>query len=482
MKHRDILIHGAQVFDGTQIGGPADVHVSGGMITAIAPAGSIDPNTFDGLAVSGEGLLLSPGFTDLHCHLRDPGQTWKEDIRTGTAAAAAGGYTTVVCMPNTDPPVDRGPVADYIRDRAARVGYCRVSPSGCLSLNRRGEALADLAALYSAGVRIYTDDGSDTLRSDVFMHAFEFLSMLPGSRALIHTEVVELARGVMHEGLVSAMLGQGGIDYLSEDLGTARTVLMAIQTGMAVQVTHMASRGALELVRFGKLREQQEGMPGLVTCDVTHNHLILTDRAIEKYGTQAKINPPLREERDRQALLCGIADGTIDALVTDHAPHTVDEKSQELKLAPFGFSGFETSFGLLGKHVVGSSTAAGEITLEQVLRLMTSGPADILNGRREGWRRGRIPQMTTEAMRDFLPRPVQFSGGRIAAGEVADLVLLDTQASWQVDPKQFTSKGKNTPFTGWDCRGRAMLTICGGRVTHSRMDGIEREEAADGTA
>lgn len=482
MKHRDTLIHGAEIFDGTRMAGTGDVLIRDGRIHSVADAGSIDRSTFDGRVVDADGLLLSPGFTDLHCHLRDPGQTWKEDIRTGTAAAAAGGYTTVVCMPNTDPPVDRGPVADYIRDRARRVGYCRVSPSGCLSLNRRGEALADLAALYSAGVRIYTDDGSDTLRSDVFMHAFEFLSMLPGSRALIHTEVVELARGVMHEGLVSSLLGHSGIDYLSEDLGTARTVLMAIQTGMAVQVTHMASRGALELVRFGKLREQQEGMPGLVTCDVTHNHLILTDSAIEKYGTMAKINPPLREERDRQALLAGIADGTIDALVTDHAPHTIDEKSVELNLAPFGFSGFETSFGLLGQHVVGSNTTGGEVTLEKVLRLMTSGPADILNGRREGWRRERIPQMTTEAMRDFIPRNVQFSSGRIAEGDNADIVLLDPAAGWQVDPKRFVSKGKNTPFTGWDCRGRAMLTICGGRVTHSLLDGIEREEAEDGDA
>lgn len=477
MSHRDTLIHSAEIFDGSSMLGRRDVLLANGRIADVAAAGTHSPATFSGRVVDGTDLLLSPGFTDLHCHLRDPGQTWKEDIRTGTAAAAAGGYTTVVCMPNTDPPVDRGPVADYIRDRAERVGFCRVSPSGCLSLNRRGEALADLAALYGAGVRIYTDDGSDTLRSDVFMHAFEFLSMLPGSRALIHTEVAELARGVMHEGRMSALLGHSGIDYLSEDLGTARTVLMALETGMPVQVTHMASHGALELVRFGKLREQQEGMPGLVTCDVTHNHLLLTEQAIEKYGSQAKINPPLREERDRQALLAGIADGTIDALVTDHAPHTLDEKSQELNLAPFGFSGFEVSFGLLNRHIVGNQTAGGEITLEQVLRLMTSGPADILNGRREAWRQARIPQMTTEAMRDFIPRRVEFSEGRVANGLPADLVLLDLKSDWQLDPRQFVSRGRNTPFTGWDCRGRAMLTICGGRVTHSRIEGIEREEA-----
>jgi dihydroorotase len=458
------------MFDGERFAGPRDVQVADGRIAAIDPPQADTRGAGgDSLEVDGRGLLLTPGFIDLHCHLRDPGQTYKEDIVSGTAAAAAGGYTTVVCMPNTEPPVDTAPVAEYISGKAERDGFCRVSPAGCLSRGRRGEELADLAALYAAGVRCFSDDGSDTARDDVFLHALQFLSMLPGARALVHAEAEALADGVMHEGEVSALLGHPGIHALSEELGAARAVLTALSVGQPVQVTHVSTRGTLELVRFGKAFAEQGGRPGLISCDVTFNHLLLTDSAVEEYGTLAKINPPLRSSEDRQALLAALVEGTIDAIVTDHAPHTVDEKAQELLYAPFGCVGLEICFALLNMHAVGQETPAGPVTLEQVLRLLTSAPAALLGGGHEG---GAIPQLDEGSLADFHPRVLPVSLGRLAAGLPADLALIDPRAEWVVDPGRFKSKGRNTPFAGWPARGRILLTLCGGRVTHSGLPDV----------
>jgi dihydroorotase len=315
-------------------------------------------------------------------------------------------------------------------------------------------------------VRVFTDDGRDTLRPDIFLHAFEFLSMLPASRALIHTEVEELARGVMHEGASSALLGQPGIHYISEDLGTARAVLSALHTRMPVQITHIASRFSLNLVRYGKAMAADMGCPGLVSGDVTFNHLLLDERSIERYGTLAKINPPFRSPVDRAALLAAVADGTVDALITDHAPHTVDEKEQELEAAPFGSVGFELTFGLLNRHVVGQETDGGVITLERVLQLLTSRPADLLAGAGQDWRSAHVPQLGKGPLTDFTPRTIPVSPGRIGPGMAADLTLLDLDEEWTLDPAQFRSKSHNTCFGGWEAKGRAVLTLCGGRVTH----------------
>jgi dihydroorotase len=412
------------------------------------------------------GLLLIPGMTDLHAHLRDPGQTWKEDIASGTAAAAAGGYTTVVCMPNTAPATDMAHIAEYITAKAGREGSARVSPAGCLSRGRGGEQLADLASLYACGVRIFTDDGSDTARSDVMLNAFKYLSMLPGARAMIHCETPELAPGAMHEGAVSAALGHPGIHRLSEDLGAARAILVALETGQGVQITHISTAGALELVRFGKAQAAAKGWPGLITADVTFNHLLLTDEALREHGALAKINPPLRTEADRQALLAAVADGVIDALVTDHAPHTPDEKAQELEAAPSGAVGFEIALGLLLKHVVGQQTSAGVITQEQVLRLLTSAPADILAAAGKYATTGSTPQISSAALAGLNPRVLAVSRGRIAAGLLADLALLDPRAEWTINPAAFKSRSRNTPFGGWTAKGKVLLTLCGGKVTH----------------
>jgi dihydroorotase len=480
-----LIIRGAEVFDGERIIGVRDVVVEDGVVAEMRPevrspqpgpnlgnvstGSDIGHRPSDGSEtpeIDASGLLLSPGFTDLHAHLRDPGQTWKEDVISGSASAAAGGYTTVVCMPNTIPPIDTAPVAEYVRDKADRCGLCRVAPAGAISCGLHGEHLAQLGALYAAGVRVFTDDGRDTARPDIFLHAFEFLSMLPASRALIHTEVEELARGVMHEGASAALLGQPGIHYISEDLGTARAVLSALHARMPVQVTHIASRFSLNLVRYGKAMAADMGCPGLVSGDVTFNHLLLDERSIERYGTLAKINPPFRAEADRRALLAALADGTLDALITDHAPHTVDEKEQELEAAPFGSVGFELAFGLLNRHVVGSETAGGTVSLERVLQLLTSGPADLLSGAGQDWRGAHVPLLGTGPLADFTPRTIPVSPGRIAVGLPADLTLLDLREEWTVDPGQFKSKSRNTCFGGWEARGRAVLTLCGGRVTH----------------
>jgi dihydroorotase len=473
-----IIFHGVEVFDGERIIGTRDVTLREGRIDSItdhAPdvgarrvhhaAEDTEPA---GRVIDGAGLLLCPGFIDMHCHLRDPGQTWKEDIVTGTRAAAAGGYTTVVCMPNTEPPVDVPAIADYIVSKSESAGFCRVSPSGCLTKARQGQQLAELAGLYASGCRIFSDDGSDTARPDVFLSAFRFLSMLPGARALIHTEVHELAQGVMHEGAVSAELGYPGIHRLSEDIATARAVLTALAANQPVQITHMSTAGALDQVMYGKWRAEQEGRSkGLVTCDVTYNHLILTEEAVREHGTQAKINPPLRTAADRARLLKAVADGTVDALTTDHAPHTHDEKSQEMEAAPFGHVGLEISVGLLLAHVVGQQTEAGAITLERVLTLLTSRPADILAARGDFAPAGQF--ISDAALTEFRPRRIEVSPGRIAEGGVADVVLLDPQSEWTIAAEDFHGKSRNTPFIGWNAKGKVLLTVCGGKVMHDAL-------------
>ncbi|MBN2081225.1 dihydroorotase [bacterium] len=472
------IIRGAEVFDGEKMLGPRDVEITGGQVSGIHPprgdeyyATVVEEALGRQLEVSaaagrqvidGRGKLLCPGFIDLHCHLRDPGQTWKEDIFSGSAAAAAGGFTTVVCMPNTDPPVDDPTVADYIHERARRAGRCRVLAAGCLSRGRDGTQLADLAGLYAAGVRVFSDDGSDTDDPGVFLNALEFLSMLSGTRVLVHAEVPKLARGVMHEGRASALLGHDGIHRLSEEIAGARAILSALSAGQPLQITHISSAGTLSLVRYGKEQARHAGRDGLITADTTFNHLLLTDEAIAQYGTLAKINPPLRTEEDRQALLAALVDGTLDALVTDHAPHTADEKAQELQYAPFGIAGFEVAFGLINRHLVGRATPAGPVTLECVLKLMTSAPADLL----KPLATAEVPSLGVEALADFHPRVLAHSPGRIAEGTVADLVLIDVDRDWQVDPDKFVGKGRNTPFAGWDARGVVELTFLSGEIVH----------------
>jgi dihydroorotase len=467
-----VIIRNATLFDGRAFSGERDVIVRDGKVAVVCepqPDSAYPETEFtEGTQViDATGLTLSPGFIDLHCHLRDPGQTWKEDVVSGTAAAARGGFTTVVCMPNTDPPVDRAAIADYIRDKADRDGFARVSPSGCLSKARHGQNLSDLAALYAAGVRVFTDDGSDTQGDDVFLHCSEFLSMLPGSISLVHTESPALARGVMHLGEVSALLGHTGIHSLSEDLGTARAVLTALHTGHRMHITHMASAGAVELVRFGKRLAEKRGMPGLISCDATFNHLILTEQAIAEHGVMAKINPPLRSEADRQALLEALADGTLDAIVTDHAPHTYDEKMQELDSAPFGFVGFELALGLLNERVVGTKTAAGEITLQRVLQALTSGPAQVLSQRVQSG----VPPMPVESLVEFRPRTIPLSPGVIAEGSDADLTLFNPEIEFTIDKREFLSRSSNTPFLGSQARGRVRLTVCRGRITYTDASG-----------
>ncbi len=491
MTSERTIIRGAEVFDGEQRLGARDVIVEGGRIAEVC-----EPRDDDFYATAREeamgrvlevsragadtvidarGKLLSPGFIDLHCHLRDPGQTWKEDIFSGSAAAAAGGFTTVVCMPNTDPPIDRGAVAEYVIDRGMRCGLCRVLPAGCLSAARDGEELSDLASLYAAGVRIFSDDGSDTAGADTFLHALEFLSMLPDARALIHAEVPELAAGVMHEGEVCARLGHGGIHHLSEDIGAARALLCSLSAGQPLQITHISSASTLDLVRYAKLRAQHDGCPDLISADATYNHLLLTEEAVAQHGSLAKINPPLRSEADRQALLSALVDGTLDALVTDHAPHTLDEKAQEMQYAPFGIAGFELAFGLLNAGLVGRDTPAGVITLERVLGLLTSGPARLLAGARPGVGRA-VPALGEGPLTDFHPRRIETSPGRVAAGLAADLALIDLEAEWEIDPEQLLSRGRNMPYAGWQAKGRVLLTMCGGRITH-RADGFAVQPA-----
>ena len=433
-----MIIRGGRVIDpATKFDGVADVLIDNGCIAAVGPnITAAGPREIDA-----RGLIVAPGFVDVHAHLRDPGLEYKEDIASGTRAAARGGFTTVCAMPNTEPAMDTRSVVEYVLREAAARASVRVLPIGAVSKGRAGQELAELGDLAAAGCIAFSDDGAPVWDATLMRRALEYASIfdLP---IIDHCEDTSLAKdAVMHEGWVSTRLGLRGVSGASEEAAVSRDIALAEATGAHVHIAHVSTRAAVDAVRRAKVRGMR------VTAEVTPHHLTLTDEIVAfgalggedlTYDTNAKVNPPLRSQDDVDACVAGLADGTIDGIATDHAPHAAIEKLCEFDDAAFGISGLETAFGLCMRLV-----QAGRIDLPALIERMTLGPVRAL------------------ALDCHVP-----GIGTLAVGAPADIVLLDADAEWIVEPERFASKGKNTPLGGVTLKGAVVATIAGGRVVH----------------
>lgn len=400
----------------------ADLVIEDGVV-----AGAVAPGSARGDVVrDARGKLVTPGLIDLHVHLREPGFEYKEDIESGTRAAAAGGFTAVCCMPNTSPAIDTAAVVRQILERAAQVGSARVYPIAALTRGMSGDGLSEIADLKAAGARAVSDDAFPIQSAETMRRGMEYCAQF-GLTLMTHNEDRALTHaGAMNEGLTATLMGVPGIPAVSEDIAAARNILLAGLTGCRLHLLHISTAGTVELLR----RAKADGLT--VTGETCPHYWSLTDRACEGYDTDAKMNPPLRADRDADAVRLGLADGTIDAIATDHAPHAPYEKEQEFDRAPFGIVGLETAFALGYTGLV----RTGVLDLDALVAKMSAAPAAVLG----------------------LP------GGTLEPGAPADVAVFDLEAEWCVDPAAFRSKSRNTPFGGWPLRGRAELTVVGGRI------------------
>jgi len=439
---KPLLIRGGHLIDpGEGVDETGSLLITEGKISWLG-RGDITPPQLDYDVLPAEGLVVCPGFIDVHCHLREPGFEQKETIATGTRAAARGGFTTICCMPNTNPPLDNQAAVEYVKSKAVTDGVVRVLPIGCVSKGRNGKELADMGALASAGVIGFSDDGDPVGDERLMRQALESSRTL-GLPVIDHCEDKALTEGgVMNAGQVSARLGLGGIPADAEDKMVARDLALAELTGGWVHIAHVTTEGAVNLVR----RAKEKGIP--VTAEVTPHHLTLTEEAVVRCGTGAKVNPPLRTGKDIRALIQGLKDNVIDVIATDHAPHTEAEKMGGFETAPFGISGFETALGSLMSLV-----HAGDLKLATLIGKLTGEPARFI-----GDRYGEL--------------------GTLAIGTPADITILNPQKEWVVDPETFASKGKNTPLVGSVLKGRVMATISGGKLAY-RDDSIKIEVEED---
>ena len=422
-----------------RVDGPRDLLIEGERIAAVGrdlPA--------DGAEVYEvpEGLVVCPGLIDMHVHLREPGQEHKETVATGCAAAVAGGFTAVACMPNTQPVNDSATVTALILAKAAEAQLARVYPIGAVSKASKGQLLADIAELRHAGCVAITDDGHPVATALLLRRALEYAGMFD-MPVIEHCEDPSLkGDGVAHEGYHAAALGLRGIPGAAEALGVERGVLLAELTGSAFHVAHMSARASLRAV----VKAKDAGIR--VTCEVAPHHFTLTDEWLARpvpYDTNVKMNPPLREAADRDAMLAGIADGTVDVIATDHAPHHLDEKNVEFDRAPFGIIGLETAVPLSLDRLVHS----GLIPLSRLVELMSVNPARIL----------RIP------------------GGSLTEGAPADITILAPDRTVRIDARALRSRSKNTPFDGWELKGGVAATIVGGRIVHSTHEALRQRES-----
>ncbi|HEX9800031.1 MAG TPA: dihydroorotase [Thermoanaerobaculia bacterium] len=423
-----LLVRGGRVVDPAQgIDARLDVLLADGVVARVAE--SVDaPGGAEVLDAS--GLVVTPGLIDIHVHLREPGHEAEETVATGARSAVAGGFTAVVCMANTAPPNDSRLVAEAIVRAAERAGLCRVHPVGAVSRGLAGEELAPFGELVAAGCVALSDDGRPVANAELMRRALE-VAQHYGVPIVQHAQDLDLTgEGVMHEGVASACCGLPGIPGAAEDVMVARDLLLLEDTGGRYHVAHLSTARALRLVRAAKAR-------GLaVTCEVTPHHLLLADRTIVESGFDArwKMQPPLRSPADVEALLAGIADGSIDAIASDHAPHTPEEKALEFEAAPFGIVGLETSLALGLDRLV----RPGVISLQRLIELMSTGPARVLG----------------------------LAGGSLRVGAPADVTVIDLERELDVAAARFASKGRNTPFEGWRLRGRAVATLVAGRVVY----------------
>jgi dihydroorotase len=426
----NFLITGGRLIDPKLgIDEPTDLLISDGRIAKVGMLNEWGKGMTAGAkTLDASGLVIAPGFIDLHTHLREPGFEYKETIETGTKAAAAGGFTTICCMPNTNPINDNRSVTELIVKQSQRLATVHVLPVGAITKGSKGEELAEMGELQDAGCVAFSDDGRPVMNGQTMRRAMDYARGLDGL-IIDHCEDLHLsAGGVMREGVVSLQLGLHGIPAAAEEAMVARDLALVELTGCRFHAAHVSSAGSVRMIRDAKKR----GLP--VTAETCPHYLALTDEAVLDYRTEAKMNPPLGSRKDQDALIEGLTDGTIDAIATDHAPHATDEKEQEFACSPFGIIGLETAFGICYELVRQS-----RISLMRLIELFTVKPAEIIRSNR----------------------------GTLSAGAPADLVLLALDHSWTVEPRAFQSKSRNTPFAGWTLHGQVMTTMVDGRVVYT---------------
>lgn len=419
-----LLIKGGQVIDPGRYVDTGDVLIDGGKIAAVGRNLPAPPGCD---VIDAQGLLVLPGLVDLHVHFREPGFEYKETIQSGSAAAVAGGFTTVCCMPNTNPVNDNQAVTEFIIERGREAGLANVLPIGAITKKSEGKELAEIGDLRRSGCVAISDDGKPVMNSLIMRRAMEY-AMAFDLTVVDHCEDLNLAEGgCMNEGLVSTELGLPGIPAAAEDVMVARNLLLSELTGARLHLAHISTAGSVRMVREAKARGIR------VTAEVCPHHFTLTETVVHGYNTHAKMNPPLRTSEDVRAIKEGLRDGTIDVIATDHAPHAAQEKQQDFTEAPFGIVGLETAlpltFGLVEE---------GVLSLEQAVTKLTSAPAAAFGLRK----------------------------GTLAVGADADVTIVDHHAQWEVNPSAFRSKSRNTPFAGWKVKGLVKTTIVGGRVVY----------------
>jgi dihydroorotase len=427
--NKTMLITNGRIIDPShELDTKGDLLITDDKIKDIAP--EIKEIPADCNVLDANGMIVCPGFIDFHCHLRQPGFEEKETLVTGSRAAAKGGFTTICCMPNTNPPLDTRAAIDYIKAASAADACIRVLPIGCITRGRTGKELADMGELVEAGVVAFSDDGSTVADSRIMKQALEY-SLIFGLPVSDHCEDVMLSEGgQINEGIIATRLGLRGIPNAAEENIISRDIALAKLTGARIHIAHVSTEGSVELIRKAK----KDGVK--ITAEVTPHHLTMDEELVLGYDTNAKVNPPLRTRKDISALIEGLKDGTIDIIATDHAPHTNNEKLCEFAMAPFGISGFETALGSLMKLV-----HQGDMEINLLISKLTAEPAKII-----GNRFGKL--------------------GILAEGNTADITIFDPDAEWTVDISEFLSKGRNTPLNGAKLKGKVMAVIYNGNLVY----------------
>jgi dihydroorotase len=427
------LIKNGQVIDpANQLDGSFDILINNGKIEAIEPQGKISGSKLkDVPVIDAKNCVVAPGFCDMHVHFREPGHEYKETIETGSASAAAGGFSTVAVMPNTSPVNDNRSITELIFSQAKKTNLVNVLPIGAITKGLKGESLSDMGELKEAGCIGYSDDGRPVMDSELMRRAFEYSRMF-GLPCIQHSEILDLTQGgCMNEGIISTELGLKGMPVEAEDIMVFRDICLLRKTGGRLHVAHISSGGAVELVRQAKAK----GLP--VTCEVAPHHFTLTEEACRNYDTNAKMSPPLRTHEDLELIKEGLRDGTIDIIATDHAPHDLADKQMEFSKACFGIVGLETALPLTLKMV-----DEKVITLQKAVDLLTQQPCRLFN----------------------------LNKGNLGVGKDADIVIFNPKTQYTIEPEKFKSRSKNSPYKGWKVRGKVLHTLVAGKTVYSAYD------------